>query len=101
MQSKARADTDSRAVTKWQVSVALGLLGEALGAEGIWIVPEERIAVQEQKADVEEKQELQRTQAETRARRKGGARRGGGSAMRLLLSPDRQNAQLGLKDTLG
>lgn len=62
---------------------------------------EERIAVQEQKADVEEKQELQRTQAETRARRKGGARRGGGSAMRLLLSPDRQNAQLGLKDTLG
>ena len=60
---------------------------------------EEVIETQEVRAEQEQKTELKKTQAVAKARRQG--RRGGGASMRLLLSPDRENAQLGLKNTLG
>ncbi len=60
---------------------------------------EEVIEKQEVRAEQEQKTEIKKTTAVRKARRQG--RRGAGASTRLLLSPDRPNAQLGLKDTLG
>ena len=54
---------------------------------------EEILAKQEQRAEAQEASQSRRLSASARARRTGG--------IRMLLSPDRDDAQLGLSDTLG
>lgn len=53
----------------------------------------EILAKQEKREARRKEEEMRRVQAKKRARRYGG--------MRLLLSPERENAQLGLSDKLG
>lgn len=54
---------------------------------------EEILAKQEQRAEAQEASQSRRLSASARARRTGG--------IRMLLSPDRDDAQTGLSDTLG
>jgi hypothetical protein len=51
------------------------------------------LAKQEQRAEAQEASQARRLSSSARARRTGG--------IRMLLSPDRDDAQLGLSDTLG
>ena len=55
---------------------------------------------QERRAEQAQKAEIGKTTAAQRSRY-ASRRTSGGSGMRLLLSPDREDAQLGLKSKLG